>query len=91
MPPLPPARDKPYGAPGIWRRLRGNHITAAMPENGKPHGRKPRRPPQLGHDAYRRHDVIDRSISGTKQACRIVTSLEKPVNFFAMLKLAVIQ
>ncbi|RMG36878.1 MAG: hypothetical protein D6725_09860 [Planctomycetota bacterium] len=92
MRPFRLAGDKAYDVPWIRRWLRRHHITAVIPEKRKPHGRKPGRPPRLDRDAYRRRNVIERSIGWLKQARRIATRSEKlAVNFLAMLKLAIIQ
>lgn len=86
------AGDKGYDVPWIRRWLRSHNITAVIPEKRKPHGRKPGRPPRLDRDAYRRRNVVERSIGWLKQARRIATRFEKlAVNFMAMLKLAMIQ
>jgi transposase len=86
------AGDKGYDVPRVRQWLRSRHITAVIPEKRKPHGRKRGRPPEFDRDAYRRRNVVERSIGWLKHARRIATRFEKlAVNFLAMLKLAMIQ
>ena len=86
------AADKGYDVPRIRDWLRRRRIAAIIPEKHKPHGRKPGRPLVFDAAAYRRRNVIERSISWLKHARRIATRFEKlAVNFVAMLKLAMIQ
>jgi transposase len=90
--PLRLAGDKGYDVPWFRDWLRRRHITPIIAEKHKPHGRKPGRPLVLDTDAYRRRNVIERSISWLKHARRIATRFEKlALNFLAMLKLAMIQ
>ena len=84
--------DKGYDIPRVRAYLRRRRIGAVIPEKAKPHGRKPGRPPTFDRDAYRRRNVVERTIGFLKHARRIATRYEKTaVNFLAMLKLAIIQ
>jgi transposase len=84
--------DKGYDIPRVRAYLRRRGIGAVIPEKAKPHGRKRGRPPVFDRDAYRRRNVVERTIGFLKHARRIATRYEKTaVNFLAMLKLAMIQ
>lgn len=86
------AGDKGYDIPRVRAYLRRRGIGVVIPEKAKPHGRKRGRPPVFDRDAYRRRNVVERTIGFLKHARRIATRYEKTaVNFLAMLKLAMIQ
>lgn len=86
------AGDKGYDIPQVRAYLRSRRIKAVIPEKAKPYGRKRGRPPNFDRDAYRRRNVVERTIGFLKHARRIATRYEKTaVNFLAMLKLAMIQ
>jgi transposase len=89
------AGDKGYSYPAIRAWLTAHHIRPVIPERKdqvEQRAHCPGRKPAFDRDAYRRRNVIERTVGWLKEARGLATRFEKlAVHYLAIVKLAILE